>query len=1440
MRSLRTLIRFAVTTTALIALAVRAHAILDTNSNNLSDVWEKAYNNGTLPVPAMNATDDPDQDGWDNATECAAGTNPFLAEAPALRNSLTVFPSAIPDIHYLTATTRYGKSYQIQVTQDLAIWQDQGAPYLGNGRQMEDIVQAVLGNGQPAPSVFWRLGVTDIDTDGDGLTDWEESVLKTNPNSQDSDGDGLSDLVELRGRTASGVSFSPTDPLDPDSDGVTNLSEYLNNTDPNDPNSDGDSTNDGGEIAQGSDPNNSGDQGLPPADSPENISFHVYGDYTQWEATVTGKGPDDHRVRRFRMSAPGGSVTQSVGLHPGNTYEFALKYLSTLPDQRVPWYCWEASIAGQTDPAFALAGKWLVDNSSALLADHSHSQGENKVKEKKPVTLAPVSLDVYPPEPTEEDIAAAGDDIWEVETFQIAADEPEIWIPATVYVAGRDGDGNQTLIPAEDGTVVSWSIVTAESAAGGALSGTTSATENGMASIKLTTSTVQKARFKVKAEVATLRYRPTPTAAVTELSLPGGAVTTRTQFFEVVPGDAIAITAAQTRTTMPADGKSESRVTVTLKDSTGTFAARGTDVQWRLKGSGGLIIHDHVLASEDGVVEATVVAGTIIGQQVLTVEADGAVLNIPIQNSAVSVTSLTAAYPSLDLNQRQTTQLTLTTTGVADGAPVSWQTSKGEIISADATVTGNTATATLLATATTTGEALVNATLGDAITSCRVAFTSSALASVSVDNPVLAFDAGANGTESLPMADGTARSVDYFVNTPVHLSAPGHGGEWATIALGGSHTLTAERFKFDTATNNLSGSEDGLVNATLANGAAIAPSPLPGAFGLGVLDLPDPAATAGIPHIPALSLTSGSDLDFWLLPNIAAGTVLTKDGEYRIFFTLDGKLSCSFGPTGAQTTVTSASVLTTDRWHHISMSVASGRLTLTVDAGTAGVAWNGSFPSTTAPLVIGGYDGMFDDLQWRHLQTGLVGVTLSAQGLDAQNRIQLDANGKADFVMASAPAGGAAPPHGQAASVEVQVGGQTAKVPQAAQITTKGSAVIITAIAGRTAVLGSDVTNQTDRAQLASNLLREEMAIAERTGALPKDLGGDAKDRGETGYLIALYMEESVDIAGIVHSIISVSAQGLPEEVGNILNMMLAEMMIEASKRHSTDNFANYIMRNYSELLQCMRALSTGDIQSFARLAGVADGEVGFGNVAATTQQLGEGPVTRLIKDAGTGLAGGYDLLVYLAAHLGVELASAEELSAEAKELQRSLLAGLAAKELKNQLQKAFLKLKHHQRIEGSRGALNTIVGEAGEPAAMIRISRKGNKNIVAMRNASNQGIDYVFRDKQGHVVFVEVKAHEGVAPPRLSKNQRKSREFCEDRLRKLGGSDGDPLYQNVPEELRQHARELLEEIDPKKGNKPFRAIVINVDNALSPNPIVSYYEWAHGLGAVIPNPMTL
>ncbi|NHJ49925.1 MAG: hypothetical protein FK733_19185 [Asgard group archaeon] len=89
---------------------------------------------------------------------------------------------------------------------------------------------------------------TPVDTDNDGLSDGYESIIGTNPSSNDSDSDGLLDGEEF-------VVYS-TDPLDSDSDDDLLLDgEEVNNylTDPLDPDSDDDLIDDWEEVNLGSD-----------------------------------------------------------------------------------------------------------------------------------------------------------------------------------------------------------------------------------------------------------------------------------------------------------------------------------------------------------------------------------------------------------------------------------------------------------------------------------------------------------------------------------------------------------------------------------------------------------------------------------------------------------------------------------------------------------------------------------------------------------------------------------------------------------------------------------------------------------------------------------------------------------------------------------------------------------------------------------------------------------------------------------------------------------------------------------------------------------------------------------------------------------------------------------------------------------------------------------
>jgi len=159
-------------------------AILDTNSNGLSDLWERAYNGGEL-FPTIDFPDrpgdDPDGDGWTNEQEAAAGTDPFDPNPPdgILRPDIIHIPDTIstPEAITITWPTIVGKQYTLMVSPDLVEWLPVEAETLtGSGNQVE------YGITLPgSDKLFWRVKVEDVDSDGDGLTDAEEALLHTDP-----------------------------------------------------------------------------------------------------------------------------------------------------------------------------------------------------------------------------------------------------------------------------------------------------------------------------------------------------------------------------------------------------------------------------------------------------------------------------------------------------------------------------------------------------------------------------------------------------------------------------------------------------------------------------------------------------------------------------------------------------------------------------------------------------------------------------------------------------------------------------------------------------------------------------------------------------------------------------------------------------------------------------------------------------------------------------------------------------------------------------------------------------------------------------------------------------------------------------------------------------------------------------------------------------------
>ncbi len=148
---------------------------LDQNGNQQSDVWELVYGAQGL---APNA--DTDGDGWTNAQEAAAGTDPF---DPNSHPSLLLYAGSGPSV-FTSWNSQAGKRYAIQTSPDLAAgtWTN-AAPYVaGTGGPIQQSF-SIAGVGRS----FFRISITDQDTDGDGINDWEEIALGFDPKTSHTD-----------------------------------------------------------------------------------------------------------------------------------------------------------------------------------------------------------------------------------------------------------------------------------------------------------------------------------------------------------------------------------------------------------------------------------------------------------------------------------------------------------------------------------------------------------------------------------------------------------------------------------------------------------------------------------------------------------------------------------------------------------------------------------------------------------------------------------------------------------------------------------------------------------------------------------------------------------------------------------------------------------------------------------------------------------------------------------------------------------------------------------------------------------------------------------------------------------------------------------------------------------------------------------------------------
>lgn len=163
----------------LLSLAIPARATMEEITKS---IWKMSY--GVTAAQIANQTwldsGDDDKDGITNGAEIAAGTDPFDASKSVRITSIV--PNG-PNVE-LTFPAIRGKRYQVQSTTNLGggTWAPAGAPVIGSADPVQTLSVPF------AAETFYRIVVTDVDSDGDGASDWAERVAGFDPNDSTTNG----------------------------------------------------------------------------------------------------------------------------------------------------------------------------------------------------------------------------------------------------------------------------------------------------------------------------------------------------------------------------------------------------------------------------------------------------------------------------------------------------------------------------------------------------------------------------------------------------------------------------------------------------------------------------------------------------------------------------------------------------------------------------------------------------------------------------------------------------------------------------------------------------------------------------------------------------------------------------------------------------------------------------------------------------------------------------------------------------------------------------------------------------------------------------------------------------------------------------------------------------------------------------------------------------